>query len=151
VPCVPAALEIRFPATLEGFEQAFAALRRALDLEQLDAGPRYNVELVFEEIVANIVRHGAGGGHRPDVRVTLGLGTDTISLTFEDDGVPFDPCRRPNPPPRSPDHTGGFGLMLVHRAASALSYQRTAECHNRLTATLPRAATGVVGGSATDR
>ena len=46
-----------FPGTLAAFEAAFAQLRRALDEEPLDAEARFNVELVFEEIVANIVRY----------------------------------------------------------------------------------------------
>jgi anti-sigma regulatory factor (Ser/Thr protein kinase) len=137
------AFEIHFAGTLEGFEQAFGRLRLALDAEPLDAGPRYHVELVFEEIVANIVRHGAAGGRTPDVRVRLELDADSIRLVFDDDGVPFDPRVRPEQPPRKAlEGAGGFGLLLVHRAASALDYLRTAEGHNRLTVTLPRVAGG---------
>ena len=131
--------EIHFAGTLEGFEQAFGRLRLALDAEPLDAGPRYQVELVFEEIVANIIRHGAADGRRPDVRVSLELDPDSIRLTFEDDGVPFDPRVCPErAPPKAREGAGGFGLLLVHRAASSLDYLRTAEGHNRLTVTLPR-------------
>jgi anti-sigma regulatory factor (Ser/Thr protein kinase) len=137
------AFEIRFSGTLEGFEEAFDRLRLALDAEPLDAGPRYQVELVFEEIVANIVRHGAVGGRTPDVRVRLELDADSIRLSFDDDGVSFDPRVRPErAPPKAREGAGGFGLLLVHRAASSLDYLRTAEGHNRLTVTLPRTAIG---------
>ena len=128
--------EIRFPGTHEGFAQGFARLRSALDAERLEAAPRYNAELVFEEIVANIVSHGAVDGREPDVRVTLEPYSDSIVLTFDDDGVPFDPRGRSDPVhPRSLEEAkvGGFGLMLVRRAASTLDYQRTAEGRNRLT------------------
>src|SRR5579863_2408487 len=134
-------VEIRFPATHDGFAQAFARLRGALDAEQLDDAPRYNAELVFEEIVANIVSHGAVDGREPEVRVTLEPRPDSIVLTFDDDGVPFDPRGRNDPAPaRSLEEAklGGFGLMLVRRAASALDYARTVEGRNRLTVKLSR-------------
>lgn len=136
------AFAMRFSGTLEDFERAFTALRRALDAERMDAAARYNVELVFEEIVANILRYGATDGRGIDVRVTLDLGRDSISLTFDDDGVPFDPRVPAHPPPRARHGQGGFGLMLVQRAASSLEYLRTPEGRNRLTVTLPRGAVG---------
>jgi len=141
---MPPAFAMRFSATPEGFERAFTALRGALDGQALGAAPRYNVELVFEEIVANILRHGARDGHRLDVLVTLELGADSISLTFDDDGVPFDPRTPAHPSRRSRRGQGGFGLLLVQRVAGSLTYLRTPEGRNRLTVTLPR---GAVAGS----
>jgi len=139
-------LDIRFPGTHAGFARAFARLRGALDGEGLDPAPRYNVELVFEEIVANIVAHGAVDGRKPDLRVTLEPSSDSIVLRFEDDGPPFDPRGRSDPVPAQSlgkARVGGFGLMLVRRAASALDYLRTAEGRNRVTVTLPRGGTPV--------
>ncbi len=139
-------VEIPFRATHAGFAHAFSRLRGALDGEGLDPAPRYNVELVFEEIVANIVAHGAVDGREPDVRVTLEPSSDSIVLKFEDDGPPFDPRGRTDPvPAKSLEEAriGGFGLMLVRRAASALDYLRTAEGRNRVTVTLPRGGTPV--------
>lgn len=132
---------IRFPATREGLAQGFAALRRTLDTEQLDAAPRYHAELVFEEIVANIVKHGARSASDLDVCVTVEARPEAIVLTFEDEGVPFDAsAHREAPRPRSleDEKVGGFGLMLVRRVATSLDYLRTAEGHNRLTVRVAR-------------
>jgi serine/threonine-protein kinase RsbW len=134
------AFAVRFGATLEDFGRAFDRLRRALDAHQIGGAGRYNIELVFEEIVANILRYGATDGRRPDVRVTLELSPESFSLTFDDDGVAFDPRTRGDVPPKARLGEGGFGLMLVHRIASSLSYLRTPEGRNRLTVTLPRVA-----------
>ena len=138
------AFATRFAATLEDFEQAFTALRRALDAEQMGAAARYNVELVFEEIVANIVSYGAVPGQELEVHVTLhSVGTDVV-LTFEDNGVAFDPCQRTEVPVPATSleeaQIGGFGLMLVRHAARALAYERSAAGCNRMTVTLQRAA-----------
>jgi len=116
-------------------------LRRALDRQALSATTRYNAELVFEEIVANIVGHGARNGREPDVRVTLEARPDSIELIFDDDGVPFDPRGLPDPvKAKSLEEAkvGGFGLMLVRHAASSLEYLRTAGDRNQLTVRVPR-------------
>jgi serine/threonine-protein kinase RsbW len=116
--------------------------RRALDAQKLKGAPRYHAELVFEEITANIILHGAPDGHELEVCVSLEAAGDTFVLTFEDNGVPFDPRGRLDPPPqKSLDEAriGGYGLMLVRRAATSIDYQRTVEGHNRLTVRLPRA------------
>ena len=134
-------VEIRFRGTHEGFAHGFERLRHALDRETLNATTRYNAELVFEEIVANIVGHGARKGRQPDVCVTLEARPDSIVLIFDDDGVPFDPRGLPDPvKPKSLEEAkvGGFGLMLVRHTASSLEYQRTAEDRNQLTVRVPR-------------
>ncbi|GAC1453150.1 MAG: hypothetical protein PVS2B3_07370 [Steroidobacteraceae bacterium] len=135
-------VELRFTGSHAGFAQAFVRLRGALDEQRLAGAARYNTELVFEELVANIVSHGAADGRELDVRVTLETRAEVIILTFEDDGAPFDPRGRPDPAPaRSLEEArvGGFGLMLVRHAARSLDYARTAEGRNRLTVSLARA------------
>ena len=62
-------IELRLAATHQGFAAAFDELRRGLDLLALDARARFSVELIFEEVVANVVRHGS----RPDGRTTISL------------------------------------------------------------------------------
>lgn len=139
----PRPLDIRFPGTIAGFDEAFAVLRDALDDTALAAQPRFNVELVFEEVVANIVRHAAVPGGTPQVHVTLDVDAAAARLAFEDDGRPFDPRGREDPvPARTLDEApvGGLGLMMVRRVASALDYERTPGGHNRLVVTVPATA-----------
>jgi serine/threonine-protein kinase RsbW len=112
---------------------------------RLDGATRYNAELVFEEVVANVVGHGAPDGHALELCFTLEVRPDFIILTFEDNGVPFDPRGRADPPPQKSleeARIGGYGLMLVRHAVSSLDYRCTAEGHNRLTVQLPRRAEG---------
>jgi serine/threonine-protein kinase RsbW len=95
---------------------------------------------VFEEITANIVAHGSPDGHALEVWVTLEDRGDSIVLTFEDNGVPFDPRTRADPPPQKSleeARIGGYGLLLVRHAASSIDYQRTAAGRNRLIVRLP--------------
>ena len=137
----PTRVEIRFPATRDGLAQAFAAVRHALDAEPLSAASRYRAELVFEEIAANIVNHGARGGRTLEVCVAVEAEPEAIILTFEDEGLPFDPtAHRASESPRSleDERIGGFGLMLVRRVTTAFDYLRTADGRNRLTLRVAR-------------
>jgi anti-sigma regulatory factor (Ser/Thr protein kinase) len=135
-------VRLNFPATMSGFEQAFGTLQVELDRDELNPGTRYSVELVFEEIVANIVRHGSGAGgiSGVDVTVDVQVGGDAIVMTFDDGGVAFDPVGRPDPKkPTSIEETpiGGLGLMMVRKAATDMRYERTPAQRNRLVVTLP--------------
>ena len=78
---------LRFRGTAAGLDEAVRILRPILDARQLHARHRHDVELVFEEIASNIVNYG-----RPpsDVEAVVCFGEETV-LTFEDDGVAFDP------------------------------------------------------------
>jgi serine/threonine-protein kinase RsbW len=123
---------IRFPSTLAGYEDAAAALRRLLDAHALSTSARFNVELAFEEIAINIIQHG---GAR-DIEVAVAIEPHEAVLTFEDDGIPFDPLEQPSPElPSSIEEAqvGGLGLMLVRKMAARMTYERTARGRNRLT------------------
>lgn len=91
----------------------------------------YAVELVLEEWLTNAFRHG---GART---VVLTAGCDAgceLTLTFEDDGVPFDPTSlQAQPRPASLDQAApsGLGLLLIGHYASRWQHTARAE-GNRL-------------------
>jgi serine/threonine-protein kinase RsbW len=132
---------LTFAGTRAGFERAFCQIRAILDRYQLQPRARYRCELVFEEIVSNIIRHGFADDREHCITVTVGLHAERLELHFEDDGVPFDP-RQPAPAraassPASDD--GGRGLLLVRSVAERLDYERTSEQRNHLTVTIATA------------
>ena len=110
-------------------------MRRTLDGSGLTPRTRYHIELVFDEVVTNIIRHGHTDS-AADIDACVELGPDDAVLTFEDGGEPFDPRQQPEPVhPRSLEDArpGGLGLMLVRKAARQITYERTPEQRNRLT------------------
>ena len=137
----PRRAELRLEATREGFAAGFEELRRTLDAFPLDSRARFSVELVFEEVVANVVRHGARPGGQTTITLEVALDDDAVRLTFLDDGVAFDPRDRPDPIPAVDlEHAeaGGRGLMLIRSVSRSLEYARTPEGQNRLTVTVSR-------------
>jgi serine/threonine-protein kinase RsbW len=134
---------LRFSPNLVDFERASTELRAALDACGVRGGGRYNAELIFEEVVSNVIRHGHDAdGRRPQqigVSLACDSPTNAIVLTFEDDGPPFNPLERPLPAlPKTIDEAplGGLGLLLLRKASSGLHYERTADQKNRLTVTI---------------
>ena len=68
------------------------------------------------------------------------LHDQAVDLILEDDGVPFDPLRQPEPAvPESIDETqvGGLGLVLVRKLSTRMHYERTPQKRNRLTLSMP--------------
>ena len=127
---------VRLPATMSGLAEAGEALRAFLDTIELDPSRRYQVELTFDEIAGNIVRHG-----QPVSAVELLIAIDETEalLTFDDDGVAFDPRTHDTRPPAPSEDVqiGGLGLVLVKTYASRIEYERTRQHHNRLTLAIP--------------
>jgi len=131
---------LRVAGDMAGFERGAAAVRSALDSCDVSRRARYWTELVFEEIVTNIVRYGYTDERAHEIEVRLTCGSDAIVLIVEDDGRPFDPLQRPDPiRPSTLEDTavGGLGIPLVRQAATALQYERTTDGKNRLTVTMP--------------
>jgi anti-sigma regulatory factor (Ser/Thr protein kinase) len=123
---------------MAGLEAGEGELARFLERHPLPPRPRYHVELAFDELAGNIVRHACATG---PIDVAIEFGEEQMVLTFEDDGAPFDP--RPRATALAPEALnevrlghGGLGLPLVSRIASSLHYERTGEDRNRLTLTI---------------
>jgi serine/threonine-protein kinase RsbW len=125
-----------FPGTSAGFADAVTALRAILDGRSLSARHRHDIQLVFDEVVTNIVNHGRPPG---DIDAVIRFGDETI-LVFEDDGVAFDPRSQPAPAAatrRADLRIGGLGLVIVRDLCTRVDYERTADQRNRLTLSIP--------------
>jgi anti-sigma regulatory factor (Ser/Thr protein kinase) len=130
---------LRFPGTLSAFDQAAADLRAALDACGVRGRAHGHAEVVFEEVVTNVMRYGYEDGRPHWIDVSLSCGDAGIVLTFDDDGRPFDPLVRAAPAvPATLDEAriGGLGIVLVRKLSNEVRYERTADARNRLTVTL---------------
>jgi len=132
---------LRVQGSLPGFERAAQQLRSVLDDNQVAGRPRFHVELVFEEIVTNVIRHGYRDDGSHQIDVSLAIGDEAIEMTIEDDGRAFDPLQRPDPVlPKTLEAAplGGLGVMLAKKLSRSLDYERTAGGRNRLVAKIDR-------------
>ncbi len=133
---------ISLPARLESVEAARQWLLQQLEGTAHTDRARFRMELVLEELVMNVVNHGhpraqAFDGH--SFRLGVDVGSDTVHLCLEDDGVAFDPAMAPEAPPTaalSSAKVGGLGLVLVHKSARSLRHERVGAL-NRLWIEMP--------------
>ena len=85
------------------------------------------LEVLFEELVSNIVRHGFERGSSQSIHVRAEKSAEAITLTFEDDGVPFNLLETAPPKPFTDIEAapvGGLGISLIRKMSSALRYER---------------------------
>ena len=132
-------LIIRLPATLEQVGRLEDAIEAWSTERQFPAAVAARLQLVAEEITANVALHGRGATFF-EWRVTptaAGLRLDLL-----DDGPAFDPLAQeaPNPSSALEDRDpGGLGVHLLRTLTQEARYVRSGET-NRLTCILPLAA-----------
>ena len=84
------------------------------------------VNLALDELITNSVMHGFTGVGEPRIDISLHVEADTLVMTVEDNGAPFDPTVDTNPDLTSSlvDHqVGGLGLHLVKTFANRIRYE----------------------------
>ena len=134
--------------TMAAIEEGRQAILRHLEGHALDPLVTNRVEVVFEEIVSNTIRHGFSPGSAQSIRVRVAPRPLAIELAFEDDGLAFNPLDVSQPAPFRSLETaqlGGLGVSLVRKLSAAIRYERPPRARggafqptNRLTVTLAR-------------
>ncbi|WP_156679587.1 ATP-binding protein [Sphingomonas profundi] len=131
----------RFAADGHAAATALAVARRFAEQAALPRDPRERLAIVVEELILNIVEHGAADGGAIDLM--LAREGDEIRLVIEDAGIFFDP-RDVEPPATLPQRGGGVGLALV-RAWTRIDRYARANGRNRLELAIP------LGGEASEK
>jgi anti-sigma regulatory factor (Ser/Thr protein kinase) len=124
---VAEALHLVLNNTLDAIEDGRGALTTYFEALGLDARTVNRLEVIFEEVVANTVRHGFTAGSDQSIHVRAQPLPGEVELAFEDDGEPFNPLLLAEPDRYSDLATakiGGRGVQLVRKLSSSLHYER---------------------------
>ena len=133
-------LHLTLANRLDALEPARQAMVACLAPAALHPKVLFKLELVLEEIFMNLLWHAFRDAAEHTIELTVHLHPDEVALSFEDDGIAFDPTQAAEPPfPASllDAPIGGRGLKLLRRTASSLSYERR-EDRNRLRVAVAR-------------
>ena len=112
--------------TLDAVEDGRCELLVFFERHALDTKSIHRLEVIFEELVSNIVRHGFRPKSDQSIRVRARAGQGRIELTFEDDGAPFNPLLAPQPDRYTTLETariGGRGIPLITSLSTSISYE----------------------------
>ena len=89
---------------------------------------RAQLNVVVDELFSNIAKHAYPGKEgEASVSVRTDEENGTVSLTFTDQGIPFDPTEYVNPELEKPAEQrsiGGLGLFIVSKTVDRMKYRR---------------------------
>jgi anti-sigma regulatory factor (Ser/Thr protein kinase) len=115
--------------SLDSIAEGHAAIAAHLQGTDVDETARDRLDVVFEEVIANIVRHGFEAGAKHAILVELRKMDDAFELSVEDDGIPFNPLLV-QPAERAACladvQIGGLGIPLLRAYARSMKYQQIA-------------------------
>ena len=123
-------LELVLNNTLAAVEDGRCEMLRFLGPDTLTALVQNRLEVLFEELVSNTIRHGFTRHSEQSIHVRVRKEPDRIELVFEDDGKPFNPLEAEPPEPFSTIESariGGQGIPLIVKLSSGLRYERPAQ------------------------
>ena len=104
------------------------ALEAFCSAEVIPEDTAWRLKVALDEILANIVSHGATDGDGHAIDVWFARLDDLVQVRIADDGVPFDPLSRPDPDTTAPleaRQPGGLGIALVKGLIDDVRYERT--------------------------
>lgn len=115
----------RLATAIEDYCQAFGVSSKVI----------YNLNLVLDELITNLVSYGYDDGERHDVVVRVQLSEGRLIAELIDDGKPFNPLQDGPEPvldaPLDERSIGGLGLHFVRTLMDEAHYSRE-DAHNRL-------------------
>ena len=87
----------------------------------------YDIRLVLEEIVSNIIKYGYKDNDEHQIDIHINLEGNILTLEIRDDGNPFDPLEVKNDEVEKPwdeRETGGMGIYIVKNLMDKTEYHR---------------------------
>jgi anti-sigma regulatory factor (Ser/Thr protein kinase) len=87
----------------------------------------FQVKLVMEELVTNVINHGLGNNLTPQIDMHCTQNGTDLTINMSDTGSAFDPLQKA-PPDLNVDidqrAIGGLGVYLVRELMDEIQYQR---------------------------
>ncbi len=133
---MPARLEIAIACDLARLDLIQAEIGAFARRHGLPGKITHALELVAEEVISNIIRHG----FPPEsidarIRCVAEISANRVELAFIDNGAPFDPLTAAPAPDLCSSleerEVGGLGVHLIKSIADAHNYARV-DGENRL-------------------
>jgi serine/threonine-protein kinase RsbW len=120
-----AVVSLSVPGTSSGVREAILAFEQFGRAHQVSRETGWRVQLALDEILSNVVRHGAPAALA--IEMTFSLEAGRVSVEIVDATAAFNPLLAPPPDTVSPLESrepGGLGITLVRRLMDETLYER---------------------------
>ncbi|MBO4228925.1 MAG: anti-sigma factor antagonist [Clostridia bacterium] len=119
--------ELELEAVAENLPEVHTFVNERLEAADCPPNARMQIDVAVEEIFINIASYAyAPEKGKASVRVEIGQDPLTVTITFVDHGVPYDPLSREDPlldVPASEREIGGLGIFLTKKLMDNVSYE----------------------------
>ena len=119
--------ERTFDAVLDQLDDVLAFVDEQLDLIDCPMKSRMQVQIAAEEIFVNIASYAyQPGTGKADILVETAKDPRSVTITFKDRGVPYDPLAKedPNISLSAEDRPiGGLGIFMTKKSMDEMKYE----------------------------
>lgn len=119
--------ELTLPAARENIPDVIDFVNRELESVGCPMKTEAQIDIAIDELYSNIANYGCDE-NSGEVTVLLETETDsrTVTITFVDNGRPFDPLSRPDPDvtlKARERKIGGLGIYMVKKSMDDVCYE----------------------------
>ncbi|MCX6557661.1 MAG: ATP-binding protein [Candidatus Aminicenantes bacterium] len=120
-------VEVRLPNSLAALSRLHDVVVQFCQRQSIHPDTEFKIDLALDEVVSNIVRYAYDDPQPHEIVVRLKGSRDSVRISVEDDGRPFNPLLVPEIDVNaalSERRPGGLGIHLVRRLLDQVRYQR---------------------------
>ncbi len=119
--------ERTFDAVLDQLDDVLAFVDEQLDLIDCPMKSRMQVQIAAEEIFVNIASYAyQPGTGKADILVETAKDPRSVTITFKDRGVPYDPLAKEDPDislSAEDRPIGGLGIFMTKKSMDEMKYE----------------------------
>ena len=119
--------EMTIEAKTENLPVVTAWIEKALEEIDCPMKDQAQIDVAIDELLSNIAHYAyAPGTGEATVRFAFDADTRTVSISFLDSGIPFDPLSQAAPDINAPAEeraVGGLGIYLVRKTMDRVDYR----------------------------
>ena len=120
-------LDFTTASTFDSVAEAARRLETFVEESSLPPRKAYQLELIYEELMTNVVKYSYSDDTPHRIQVLLDDNGQDLKFTVIHDGSDFNPWTQADPDldvPLEDRQTGGIGIMLCRKFSRSTAYER---------------------------
>lgn len=117
--------ELRIDASMENVDRLISILDERLEAVDCPMKAQLQLDVAVEEVFGNICQYAYGQASGEAI-VRMNITEQEASITFIDEGAPFNPLEKEEPDVEMEamsENVGGLGIFMVKESMDAVTYE----------------------------